>query len=294
MPVIDIHEHMAIRRVYLDEAYRLELITMDELVAMMDRHGIDQSVILPVTSPETFMYTQPVEEVAEAMKKYPGRFILFCNVDPRLHRNDPDCDFVPLLEYYKTLGAKGLGEITCNLFWDDPRVQNLLGACEKTDLPIIFHQAPYEFKSYGLIDLRPGLSGLERALQRFPGLQILGHSSDFWCEIGPLEAGRRGGAPNGNVEPGGRVPNLMRRYPNLHGDLSGPSGYNAVSRDPEWTYDFIEEFQDRLFMGVDVCVANDDRCKLLTFLRDAEASGKISRQAFRKVMGDNAVRLLNL
>jgi len=86
----------------------------------------------------------------------------------------------------------------------------------------------------------------------------------------------------------------MRKYDNLWGDLSANSGYNALSRDPEWGYAFIEEFQDRLLMGLDICWPSNDACPLLGFLRQAAEAGRISQRADEKLMGGNAVRLLGL
>lgn len=294
MPIIDIHEHLTQRRIEINHALKRRLTTPDDLVTIMDRDGIDQMVVLPISSPETFPFMQSVEEVFETIAKYPGRFIPFCNVDPRLNNNDPDYDFAPLLNHYKALGAKGVGEVTCNLFWDDPRVQNLFGACERADLPLTFHIAVREFKTYGLIDPEPGLHGLERSLVKFPALKFLGHSQPFWSEVGPVSEAERNGYPKGKVAPGGRVPELMRRCPNLYGDLSAGSGCGAVSRDPEWGYAFIEEFQDRLLMGLDICYPANDKNELLTFLRQGATTGKIGKRAFDKIMGENAVRLLGI
>ncbi len=90
---------------------------------------------------------------------------------------------------------------------------------------------------------------------------------------------------------------MMRRYPNIVGDLSAGSGHNAVSRDPAFGYAFLEEFQDRLCFGTDVC-APHNRADVLVYLKrfldDALANGKLSRQAFDKVTRGNAVRLLKL
>ena len=96
------------------------------------------------------------------------------------------------------------------------------------------------------------------------------------------------------VAAGGRAPELLHLYPNLWGDLSARSGYNAVSRDPVWGYEFIEEFQDRLLMGLDICRPSNDACPLIGFLKDALETKKISRTAYDKVMGGNAERLLGL
>ena len=293
MSVIDIHEHIRTRDHFLRPEGRA-LTTADELVDIMDRLGIDKMVVLPLSSPETFEMVQSPEEVFEACDRHPGRFIKFCNVDPRIGNNQLDYDFEPILEHYKSLGAKGLGEFTSNLWWEDPRVQNLLRGCEQVGFPVIFHVATHEFGTYGLIT-NAGLGGLENALKRFPKLQLLGHSQAFWSEVGPVSPEKRGGYPRGKVLPGGRVPELFRAYDNLWGDLSAGSGCNAVSRDPEWGYAFIEEFQDRLLMGNDFCVpSNAETSKLIDFLNDAVANDSISRGAYEKIMGGNALKLLDL
>jgi predicted TIM-barrel fold metal-dependent hydrolase len=93
----------------------------------------------------------------------------------------------------------------------------------------------------------------------------------------------------------GRIVELMRKYPNLCGDLSAGSAYNAMTRDPEFGYSFIEEFQDRLFYGTDV---NDpshislDMVKLSFWLDEACDKGKISKAAYEKVCYGNALDLL--
>lgn len=292
--VIDIHEHVIPRKGFLRPGTNETVCTAAELVAIMDRQGIDRMVALPLSSPETYHFVQSVEEVFEACDQFPDRFIKFCNADPRLEVNGLSYDFVPILEYYKSLGAKGVGEVVANLWWDDARYQNLFRACEKTGLPLIFHLAIHEFNTYGIIT-EPGLGGLERALQRYPSLVFIGHSPPFWSEVaGKPGMAERNGYPKGPVAPGGRLPELLRRYPNLWGDLSAGSGYNAVSRDPEWGYAFLEEFQDRMLMGLDICVPSNDTCPLLGFLRDGLAARTLSRRAFDKIMGGNAVRLLAL
>ena len=45
-------------------------------------------------------------------------------------------------------------------------------------------------------------------------------------------------------------------YPNLFGDMSANSGNNAMSRDPEFTADFLKRHQDKLFFGSD-CSCSD-------------------------------------
>ena len=45
-------------------------------------------------------------------------------------------------------------------------------------------------------------------------------------------------------------------YPNLFGDMSANSGNNAMSRDPEFTADFLKRHQDKLLFGSD-CGCSD-------------------------------------
>jgi predicted TIM-barrel fold metal-dependent hydrolase len=177
---------------------------------------------------------------------------------------------------------------------DDPRVDALFAACEALSMPVTIHIGDLG-GDYGLVD-SIGLPRLERALRKFPKLIILGHSQKFWSEIGSdVTEENRGGNPKGPVQPGGRIPELMRKYPNLCGDLSAGSGCNAIMRDPEFGYAFLEEFQDRLFYGTDICSPNDIthiRVKMGPFLEEGVASGKLSLQACEKICWRNAQRLV--
>jgi predicted TIM-barrel fold metal-dependent hydrolase len=159
-------------------------------------------------------------------------------------------------------------------------------------MPLTFHIGPTLGGCYGLVD-EIGLKRLEKELAKFKNLVFLGHSQAFWAEIGTnVDEISRCGYPTGKVVPG-RVVELFRKYENLYGDLSAGSGFNALSRDPEFGYDFIEEFQDRLLFGTDIC-APENNMKLSFWLDDAVAGGKISQKAYRKVSRENAEKLLGL
>jgi predicted TIM-barrel fold metal-dependent hydrolase len=108
-----------------------------------------------------------------------------------------------------------------------------------------------------------------------------------------LDEKDRGGYPTGPVSAPGRVSELLARYPNLHADLSAGSGFNAVSRDPEFGYRFLEEHQDKLLFGTDICHVNQP-VDIVPYINEARRSGRISEQCYRKVTHANAVRLLGL
>jgi hypothetical protein len=91
----------------------------------------------------------------------------------------------------------------------------------------------------------------------------------------------------------GRTPELLARYPNLYGDLSAGSGFNAISRDPEFGYRFLEEHQDKLLLGTDICHVNQE-VEIVPYLNRAREEGRISEGCYRKVTRLNAARLLGL
>jgi predicted TIM-barrel fold metal-dependent hydrolase len=131
-------------------------------------------------------------------------------------------------------------------------------------------------------------------LKQFPKLIFLGHSQAFWSEIGGgLTLAEKNGYPTGVVKEGGALVRLMRQYPNLHGDISAGSGYNALTRDPEFGYKFIEEFQDRLLLGLDYCSPENDMQHIEWFTA-ARDKGSINERIYQKIMWENTNRVLKL
>ncbi len=291
---IDIHVHTVnsrgIPRKYNGNTFCLP----EELIEMYDKIGVEKGVISPIIKVEQSIEVNSNREIRDIVKQYPDRFAWFCGIDPRQGDNAPTTDFSYILNYYKSVGAKGIGEILANVPFDDPRTWNLFRHAGLCGMPVIFHIGSFK-GDYGLID-EYGLPRLEKTLQQFPEVKFLAHSQRFWSGIsGDLKAEGFGGYPKGPVTPGGRVVELMRKYPNLCGDMSAGSGCNAVTRDPEFGWAFLEEFQDRLFYGTDICdPANIDNpmLKLAAFLDDAVTRGKISYEAYYKVSRGNAEKLL--
>ena len=84
---------------------------------------------------------------------------------------------------------------------------------------------------------------------------------------------------------------LMRSYPNMYADLSAGSGENAIMRDPTFGYRFLEEFQDKLFFGVDYCSIKNYRV-LSAFLDEGVENGRISQRAYNKICRENLLALI--
>lgn len=290
---IDIHVHTT-EATWISRLPEARFATPTELIEIYDLVGIEKGVILPNITVESDFHISSNYEIKNIVDKYPDRFAWFCNIDAHQGNNSPDTNFTPYLEVCKANGAKGVGEICTNLYFDDPLMLNLFKHCEACNMPVIFHIGNMG-GDFGIVD-DIGLPTLEKALKACPNLKFLGHSQKFWAEIsGDLTRELRRGYPTGKITPGGRVVELMRKYPNLCGDLSAGSGYNAVSRDPEFGYSFIEEFQDRLYYGTDISDPRDiaaPMLKLASFLDDAVLRGKISQAAYEKVSRENALKLL--
>jgi len=296
---IDIHVHATAFPEYTPRTETGEMdqrvVSTDRLLEMYDRLGIGQGVLLTMTSPEG-VFSPTTSEMCKYMAdQHPDRLYWFCGVDPRAVADMAESNLIKVIEHYKALGAKGVGEVTAHMYLDDPKVDNLFSACEACDMPVILHLTHRMTRGYGLYD-DFGLPRLEKALQNHPKLKIFGHSQMFWAAIsGDLKEEERGGSPTGPVTEGGRVVELLRKYPNLYCDLSAGSGSNAMMRDPDFTEKFIEEFSDRLLYGTDIVqTTNGHPFIFRDFLEKMLRDGRISEENYRKLVRDNAIRLLKL
>ena len=288
---IDVHGHA-----YLFDSPpqdgKTQFCTVDEVLKRYDELDIEKGILLPLIGPETYL-PQSNQEIMEICRQHPDRFVPFFNIDPRGIKNSEFTDFSPWINWFKERGCKGVGEFMPNMYFRDPRVMNMFRQFEAAGLPVIFDDTVYVNYQYGLVD-DPGLPQLEMVLRSFPKLIMLGHGPAFWSEMGTLDTVfDRGTYPRYPIREEGAVPKLFRRYPNLWGDLSAGSGYNALARDVDYAIHFLNEFQDRLCFGTDICYATQE-LPLAGFLLDLKKSGKLSADAFEKIARGNIKRLLNI
>ena len=255
--------------------------------------NVEKCVLLPGVSPEGATAPITSEMIKYLVDQDPEHLLWFCCVDPRMLSNSADAKLSYLLEHYKSLGARGVGEVTCNLYADDPLMENLFACCAELDLPVTVHIAPERGGYYGIAD-DLGLPRLERMLKKYPKLKIFGHSQPFWSEIGENNDKIRNTYVPGKVK-NGRLPELLREYENLYCDLSAGSGANALMRDREHAAAFIEEFCDRLMYGCDICLHGQTFPFVFDeFLTSMRESGEISEENYYKLVRGNAERILGL
>jgi predicted TIM-barrel fold metal-dependent hydrolase len=297
---IDFHAHVGDFRSRLSDQPRP--VTFDGIVRRLDEEGIDAAVLLPVyASPEAIYPSFILEEHMSVRDQvlraaqYRGRILPFGNLDPRWAGNSPNGDFSAYLDWFASQHCLGIGEITANMPLDDERVINLFRQIGVRGWPVVMHVTGFGLGSYGLQD-EPGAPRLERLLRACPDTPIVGHGPGFWAEIGPLpEAAAKSGYPTGPISQEGALPRLLRECPNLYADISAHSGYNALTRDQGYGPQFLEEFQDRLLFGTDVCFSGEaGRMPHLGYLRRLLGEGSLSTEAFEKITGANAIRLLRL
>lgn len=293
---IDIHTH-------LGDFRPGQMVTPEVLLRWMDEHDVERAVIQPLVSPEAAPRVQPMqtsEAALDAARRYPDRLIAFCCLDPRA-AVDPTAaktyperqghvggvkGLVEILKRYKDAGARGLGEHKVGLPFDHPQMMQLYEACDRLELPILFH----------LDDLRgidtPGLPRLERVLKAFPKLPLIGHACGFWSSISgdatPQDFGRYPRVPR-PITPGGALDRLMDKYPNLYGDLSEPGGAIALSRDPGFAREFVLRRADRLLFGSDY-LAPGQEIPQFEILRAMNLPDDVQYKVYR----GNAIRILEL
>lgn len=284
---IDIHTH-------LGAFYFGRELTAELLVRFMDRHDVEKACVLPLISPESAPVTQPVSTAIAAYKEFPDRIIPFASLDPRAVTEPGKRTghvagvkgMVDILKRYQDAGCRGLGEHKTGLWFDAPQQMTLYEACDAVGLPILFH----------LDDIRnpdtPGLPRLENVLKAFPKLPLIGHAAGFWASISGdatfEDFGRYPDVPK-KVAPDGALDRLMKKYPNLYGDLSEPGGEKAIARDPDFGRQFLIRNADQLLFGTDVLMPEQ---KIPQF--ELLDSLKLPEEVQYKIFRGNAIKLLRL
>ncbi|MBQ8432610.1 MAG: amidohydrolase family protein [Clostridia bacterium] len=269
--------------------------TPAEVREAYDSLGIEKGVEMSRLAPERMHDPITSRDARALVESYPETLgWWFCALDPRMANNSPRDDLSYYLDFFKERGARGVGELQANLYIDDPRMMNLFYHCQKCDLPVTIHFGRLG-EGCGVAD-DLGLPRLERVLQEFPDLKILAHAMTFWSEIGAdVTEENRNGYPTGRIEREGRVSELLRRYPNLYCDLSAKSGLNALTRDAEFAYGFLEEFYGQILFATDISspkTIHGTAKRLTDFLDDAYQTGNLSHKAYQHICRENALQLL--
>ena len=154
-------------------------------------------------------------------------------------------------------GARGFGEMKFHLATDSPEFERAYALAAELRVPILIHfQEVDHFPNEGTWST--GFAkNFERILKTHPKTTFIGHADAFWANVS-ADYRNEAAYPSGPVVRGGITDRLLGDYPNLYGDVSANSGNNMLSRDPDFTADFLRRHQNKLLFGSD-CGCADGR-----------------------------------
>ncbi|MBE5955269.1 MAG: amidohydrolase [Lachnospiraceae bacterium] len=287
MKKIDLHMHI-MTTMNLPKIGKINLSGPEKMIAHMEELGIGKAVLM--SSGEKKIPFGKNSTCRKIAQKYPEHFGWMCMFDEKNQGSIYD-----RMAEYKRQGAVGVGELTINKRLDHTFLQTVFAAAQSLRMPVTIHMSPEEGFSYGVVD-EPRLPLLEGILQKYPDLILLGHSQAFWIEMSgdaPDTKEERNNWGKGPVVPGGRVPELFAKYPNLYGDLSANSAGQAIMRDPEFGLWFLETYKDRLFFATDM-VNSDMVFPLGAWLDEQVEAGRLTREAYELICWGNAQRVFGL
>ena len=243
----------------------------EKAIENMDKFGIDQALLLTWEAPKedfspVFLPGMPsclrssdvgisFDRCLAYKERAPERFILGYAPDPRKpHAIDRLQAAIDLFD------VRVCGEFKLRMMYDNLDAIEFFQFCGERNLPVILH---FDYLHQALTnELQPtydkryywyggGIDALERVLQQCPETIFLGHASGFWSHISGDDRYDKELYPSGGIRSGGRLPELLRKYPNLYCDISADSGCNALRRDRAFAKEFLVEFQDRVLYGRD-------------------------------------------
>ena len=152
-------------------------------------------------------------------------------------------------------GAQGFGEMKFHVAADGPELRRMYALAADLKVPILVHfQEVDHFADEGTWSTGFAKT-FESMLKAYPKTTFIGHADAFWANVS-ADYHNEAAYPSGPIVRGGITDKLLGDYPNLFGDLSANSANNALSRDPEFTKDFLARHQDKLLFGSD-CSCTD-------------------------------------
>ena len=191
------------------------------------------------------------DRVKEFRTQYPGRFLgWFAATD--ITKPEAEANLTQAVKN----GAAGFGELKFHVEAAGPELRRMYALAGELNVPIMVHfqEVPHT-PTEGVF--ATGFKNFEAMLKAYPKTKFIGHADAFWANVS-ADYANEAAYPAGKIKRGGVTDKLLGDYANLYGDLSANSGNNALSRDPEWTPDFLKRHQDKLIFGSD-CSCSDGK-----------------------------------
>ena len=244
----------------------------------------------------------PDEDKAKAeMTKRPSVFARSVSTDPA----QPGADEV----IRKAIGdgAVSVGEMKYHLALESPEMRRVYAVCADLQVPVMMHIQSFPHFP-GELPYNTGYPEFDKVLRAYPKTTFIGHGDLFWAHISADVPANRG-YPSGPIKPGGLTDKFLSDYPNLYADMSANSGNNALSRDNDFSRDFIVRHPSKLIFGSD-CACADGKGGGISQGNNPEASrlggkcvaretlgllkGLTSPEIFRQITWENGLRIFHL
>jgi len=278
-PVLDTHLHM--RR------------DPDACFTHIKGCGVTKAVLLTRASDEG--------KAKEEIKRRPDHFVRSVATDPA------EVDAAKVLKNAISGGAVSIGELKYHLALDSSEMRRVYDVSTEMQVPVLLHIQNFPHFP-GELPYNTGYTQFDKVVRAYPKTNFIGHADLFWAHISADVPTDRG-YPSGPIKPGGLTDKWLSEFPNLYADISANSGNNALSRDTDFSRDFIVRHQSKLIFGSD-CSCIDGKGTGISQGRNPEANrlaGKCvaratlgllkqltSPEVFRKVTWENGTRLFKI
>lgn len=188
------------------------------------------------------------EAAKQEAAKHPGHMVRSVAVDA----SKPEAD-THVREGLQN-GAVSVGELKSHVALASPEMKRIYDICAEMNVPVMMHIQDFpHFR--GELPYNTGYPEFHQVLQAHPNTKFIGHGDLFWAHISADVPTDRG-YPSGPVKLGGLTDRYLSDYPNMYADMSANSGNNALSRDPDFSRDFIDRHRTKLIFGSD-CSCSD-------------------------------------
>jgi len=225
-PVLDTHLHLR--------------ATADTCFTHIQGCGVSNAVLLTPAAAQ--------DRAKQEIETRPGHFVRSVSVDP----SRPDAQQV--LRDALRNGAVSIGELKYHLALNSPEMHRVYDVAAELGVPVMMHIQTFPHFE-GEQPYNTGYPEFGQVLKAFPKTTFVGHADFFWANISADVPTDRG-YPDGPIKPGGLTDKLLSDYPNLYADMSANSGNNALSRDKDFTKDFLVRHKDKLIFGSDCACAD--------------------------------------
>ncbi len=232
-------------------------LTQEMLLNILNKAGVDYAVVLAENSPAATGVVRN-EYVAEFCRGE-ERLIPFASINPNTSAN-----MVDEMEKAYEMGCRGLKLLPSYMYFypNEARMYRLYEKCAELEIPVMFHTGTSVFKNVRQKYADP--IHLDDVAVDFPDLTIImAHSGrGIWYETAFM---------------------LARLHDNIYLEISGLPPKKLLEYFPR-----LEELEDKFIFGSDFPSA--DISKNISDIQ----SLPISNKAKRKILGLNAMKILNL